>query len=122
MGTRKGWTGWLCGVAMMLVWAAPALAEEASSSQTTGPIQKLGRGIANVATCPLELIRTPELVGRQQGYLAAMSVGLLEGAWRTILRGVAGVFDVVTFYAEIPKDFQPLVKPEFVWAHGNWTE
>ena len=122
MGTRKQWGSWLCGVAMTLAVAAPVMADEASGSSAEGTLQKLGRGIANITTCPLELLRTPELVGRQQGYLGAMTVGILQGAWRTIVRGTVGIFEVATFYAEIPKGFAPLVKPEFVWAHGNWAE
>ena len=121
MGTREMWLGVLCAIAVVLGTAAPVLAEGTASSN--GPLRKLGRGLANVATCPFELIRTPELVGRQDGYFAAMSVGFVEGAWRTILRATVGVFEVATFYAEIPKNnYQPILKPEFVWAHGNWAE
>jgi len=102
--------------------AAAASAEEGESSRVDRMLHKLGRGIANVATCPGELIRTPELVGKRDGYLAAMTAGIVQGAWRTVLRGVTGVFEVVTFYMEIPKDYAPLMKPEYVFAHGEWVE
>jgi putative exosortase-associated protein (TIGR04073 family) len=108
-------------VAVTLGIAAPVFAEGGSSSQN-GPLRKLGRGVANLGTCPAELIRTPELVARRDGYIAAMSVGLLQGAWRAILRGTAGVFEIATFYLEIPEGFRPLVTPEFVWEHGDWIE
>ena len=111
------------GLAALVVgWAAPVRAEESGSSYIDGALRKLGRGIANVATCPAELIRTPALTGRKDGNLAGLTVGIVQGAWRTVARGVTGVFEVVTFYAEIPKDFAPLMKPEFVWADGNWSE
>ncbi len=84
---------------------------------------KLGRGIANVFTAPLELIRTPELVGRETGSLAAqLTTGIVQGVWQTIVREVAGIYEVLTFYAEVPKGFRPLVKPEYVWKDGNWAE
>ena len=102
--------------------AAAASAEEGQSSRIDGALHKLGRGIANIATCPAELIRTPELVGQKDGYLAAMTAGIAQGAWRTVLRGVTGIFEVATFYAEIPKDYAPLMKPEYVFAHGDWVE
>lgn len=123
-GIRSQGTGWLVLAAVVAVLgsASAVSAEEGQSSAVDGMLHKLGRGIANIATCPAELIRTPELVGRQDGYLAALSVGILQGAWRTILRGVTGVFEVATFYAEIPKDYAPLMKPEFVFAHGDWVE
>lgn len=111
------------GLAVLIVgWAGPVCAGESSGSYVDGALRKLGRGIANVATCPAELIRTPELTGRKDGYLAGLTVGIVEGAWRTVVRGVTGVFEVVTFFAEVPKNFAPLMKPEFVWTEGNWSE
>ncbi|MCI0563593.1 MAG: exosortase system-associated protein, TIGR04073 family [Nitrososphaera sp.] len=91
------------------------------ASQVSGMLRKLGRGIANVATCPFELLRTPEQIGLREGYLAALTVGLLEGAWRTILRGTAGLFEVATFYVEVPEGFKPLIKPEFAFGHDTWS-
>jgi putative exosortase-associated protein (TIGR04073 family) len=77
-------------------------------------LRKLGRGVANVVTCPVELLRTSEQVGRRDGYLAALTVGLLQGTWRTVLRGAVGLFEVATFYKETPNNFTPLIRPEFV--------
>ena len=114
--------GVLCVAAITVGISTQAMAETASPSRADAVLRKLGRGIANVATCPAELIRVPTLVGRNDGYLAAMTVGILQGAWQTLVRGVAGIVEVATFYAEIPKGYAPLVRPEFVWQHGNWTE
>jgi len=114
----------LGGVALVAVagMAAPLYASDTATSYADGAFRKLGRGVANIVTCPLELIRTPELVGRKDGYVAAMSTGLAQGAWHTVVRGLAGVWDVVTFYAAIPEGFRPLVTPEFIYAHGDWAE
>ena len=114
--------GVLCVAAITVGISTQAMAETASPSRADAVLRKLGRGIANVATCPAELIRVPTLVGRNDGYLAAMTVGILQGAWQTLVRGVAGIVEIATFYAEIPKGYAPLVRPEFVWQHGNWTE
>lgn len=119
MELRKRWMGIVAGLALGMSASSVVFADEPGQS---GMLRKLGRGIANIATCPAELLRTPELVGRRDGYLAGLTVGILQGAWRTIVRGVSGVYEVATFYAEIPKGYEPLVKPEFVWAHGNWAE
>jgi len=100
------------------VWSA----EEASPSYPEGVLRKLGRGVANIITCPFELIRTPELVGRTEGNIAALTKGIAVGAWRTVVRGVVGVVETVTFFVEIPKDFQPILQPEFVYSHGDWVE
>ena len=120
---------WL-GIAVLVIgMTTPAWANIPGSSDETrdnsyvnGMITKVGRGIANVVTCPLELIRTPTLVGRRQGYLASLTIGVMQGAWRMIERGAIGLFEIATFYAEVPDQFEPIMKPEFVHAHGDWVE
>jgi len=110
-------------LALLLVVATPPVfAMGSAGSYANGALRKLGRGVANVVTCPGELIRTSQFVGQQDGYISSLTVGVLQGVWRTLLRGVTGAFEVVTFYAEIPKGFEPIMKPEFVWAHGDWTK
>lgn len=129
MRQHKAWKDWL-GIAV-LVMGMTSLAfgdipgssdETRDHSHVNGILTKLGRGIANVATCPLELIRTPTLVGRQQGNVAALTVGMAQGAWRTLQRGAIGLFEVVTFFAEVPENFEPIMTPEFVHAHGDWAQ
>ncbi len=88
-----------------------------------GRLHKLGRGIANIATGPGELLRTPEMVGRRDGYLSGMTVGILQGEWNALVRETVGVVEVLTWYVSFPKKgFEPLLSPEFVWGQGNWSE
>jgi len=87
-----------------------------------GSLRKLGRGVANVIACPAELLRVPTIVGRRDGTLASLTVGLLQGAWQGIVRGATGAFEILTFYAAIPNGFGPIVQPEFVWQQGDWAE
>lgn len=122
MGMRSAVVICMGMVVLTLGVSAVGLADEESTASVQGRMRKLGRGIANVATAPAELIRTPELVGRRDGYLSAITIGVLQGTWRTVLRAVAGVYEVATFYLEIPPGFEPVMKPEFVWQHGGWVE
>ena len=123
MGIRSKWVRIAIVTAIALAGlATPVSAEESQASYVDGSLRKLGRGIANIVTCPLELIRTPQAESYRHGYIEAMSVGLLHGAWRTIQRGVVGAFEVLTFCVEIPKDFEPLMTPEFVFADGDWAK
>lgn len=121
MGRPNAWGTLGCVAAVGLGLTASALSAE-GASYTDGMLRKLGRGIANVATCPGELLRTPTLLGHREGYLSAMTVGVVQGLWRTVLRGGVGVFEIATFYAEIPKDFKPMMMPEFIHADGAWVE
>lgn len=122
MGGRDAWIGLACtalilvGTARLALAEMPSAAREEESTQVDGALRKLGRGIANVVTCPVELLRTPERVGQRDGYLAAMTVGVLQGAWRTLLRGTVGIFEVATFYLDSPNHFEPLITPEFAFG------
>ncbi len=115
------WIGVLC-LLVLLGGGMPLASAESSPSHVDGMLRKLGRGLANVVTSPAELIRTPEMVEHQDGYLAAMTVGILQGAWHTIARAGVGIFEIATFYSPVPHDFAPIIQPEFVWQHGNWAE
>lgn len=113
----------VAGCALSLALTGHAWAGEgATSNHVEGSLHKLGRGIANVATCLGEIPRVVSIIDRKDGLVAASTVGLVEGVWRTALRAVAGVYEVATFYVEIPDGFEPLIKPEFVFADGDWVE
>ena len=127
MSTWRRWAGTVCAVVLTLGIATPtfagmpASAMEERSVYVDGILRKLGRGIANVATCPLELPRTIEVVERREGWGAGLTVGILQGIWRTLLRGTAGIYEVVTFYAEAPEGFKPIITPEFVFGVPTWS-
>lgn len=124
MGKRNRWRGWAVGL-VVLGLVAPAARVDALSAPPRQELilRKLGRGLANIVTCPAELIRVPLLVGRTDGSVASLSVGVVKGIWRTVLRGGAGVIETATFFVGIPNaDFRPLITPEFVYAHGSFSE
>ena len=75
----------------------------------------------NIVTGWAEVLRTPEAVAREDGALAGMSVGVVKGLGRAAARTLVGAFEVGTFFLEIPKDYAPIFRPEFVWAHGDWA-
>ena len=121
MGKRTR-LGWLAAVGLWLAISPPAAAEEVHpSSYWDGIARKLGRGVANVVTAPLELIRKPYLVGEQDGGFAGLTVGIVQGVKAMVMRELAGIYEVATFMLPIPKEFRPLVSPEFVYAHGDWA-
>lgn len=77
-------------------------------------IKKLGRGITNLATCPLEICKNMQDVNVEDGFFASLSVGVLQGLWKTGVRGIAGIYEICTFPFETVKDNAPIVKdPEF---------
>lgn len=121
MKQGKRW-GVVVAIALATLGAAPVRAEEPGQSIMDGPVKKFSRGVANIFTGPGELIRMPVIVNQRDGYVAASTVGIAQGAWRTLLRMVAGVYEVVTFWGPYPADYQPLILPEYVYAHGDWIQ
>ena len=90
-------------------------------SYLDGATRKLGRGVANIVTAPLELLRMPCLVSQRDGGVSGATVGLAHGVVAMVSRGLSGVVETVTFFAPVPKkDFAPLISPEFVYANGDW--
>lgn len=78
------------------------------------PFRKLGRGVCNVALCPLEIAKGISDANIESGYFAAVSWGLLQGVFNTAVRCIVGAYEIVTFPVPLPKDYEPILKnPEF---------
>ena len=94
---------------VLLVFAAPAQAAVES-----GPIQKLGRGVANLmfgwTEMPLQVARTTE----RSGSIAGITVGLGRGVVLGIGRTIVGTLEVLTFPIPNPTTgYGPVILPEF---------
>ncbi|OGW74852.1 MAG: hypothetical protein A2Z72_06715 [Omnitrophica bacterium RBG_13_46_9] len=88
-------------------------------SHADTPIKKLGRGFANVLTCPLEIPKGICDANSESGPFAAMTFGLLKGLFDTGVRAVVGVYEVATFLIPIPRNYGPvLTDPEFFLEEG----
>ena len=127
MSTRR--MGKVFGLALALAVAGAAAAGASPVDETkerspyvSGALRKLGRGISNIVTSPIELPRKVEKVGLRDGWMAGATVGVLQGAWRTILRALAGVYETATFFVESPEGFRPIIKPEFVFGQDTWDD
>lgn len=73
-------------------------------------VHKLGRGVANVVSCPIEVLLNVETVAKERGYIAGGTYGVIRGAYRGVIRGGVGVFEIISFL--LPQE--PIIQPEFV--------
>ena len=83
------------------------------------PIEKLGRGITNVATGCIEI---PKEIGRnveKSGDMAGLIVGPFKGIAKAIGRTLAGVYEVVTFLIPLPRRYEPVIEPAYVFETKN---
>ena len=97
------------------------------------PVEKLGRGIANVAFGPLELLMKGWDVTQEQGGIAGVTYGPLKGVCYVIAREVVGVVDIVTFPFPLPGcpddpndagwGYGPIMRPAWVVdIQHNWGD
>jgi len=94
--------------------ALPAFAQEGSVIEKMG--KKLGRGIVNVATGWVELPKNIyDTSVETNNPLMGITYGTLKGVGMTVVRTGAGAYDLATFLFPVPKDYQPILAPEFVF-------
>ena len=92
--------------ALVVLIAVPAYSD--------GPVKKLGRGLANTVTFPIEIPANIKKVNESDGVIMAASYGLGLGLYKAIARAAVGVYEVATFPFPFPGDFVPIITdPEF---------
>ena len=85
-----------------------------NASYANGPFTKLGRGLANTFTGWIELFTTTHKACLEHDYMVGYLYGLPEGVVRSLLRTIAGIYEVVSFPIPIPADYESVIEPEFV--------
>ncbi|MBL7072947.1 MAG: exosortase system-associated protein, TIGR04073 family [Candidatus Omnitrophica bacterium] len=86
----------------------------ASFVYADGPIEKLGRGVANVLTSIFEIPKGMGDVANSDGVFAGVTYGTFKGVINTVKRTLVGGYEIVTFPIPFPNDYGPILKdPEF---------
>ena len=85
-----------------------------------GPIRKLGRGLANVATGIVEIPKKVYLVSKEENLAVGLTRGFIKGIAEGFVRAATGLYEAVTFPIPMPADFEPIVEPEFVFE--EWEQ
>jgi len=97
------------------------VASSATPAFCDGPTSKLGRGLCNMITFPLEIPEQISRVNNSDGPFAASTVGVLKGFGWAIGRACVGVFEAATFMFPVPKDYAPVLKdPEYFLENSNF--
>lgn len=79
-------------------------------------VGKLTRGVANIVTSPVEIVRNVYAESQYENVAYGMTIGLGKGVVQTILRLGAGVVETLTFPFNFPDEFKdPIIEPEYVW-------
>lgn len=85
-----------------------------------GPLHKIYRGAANIVTAPIEIpkqARAYWIKGAQitPHILVWIGSGAVWGVVQGIKRLGSGVWDVISFPFAVPLQFEPLLKPHYVF-------
>ena len=94
-------------IAFSLLMAAGAYAEYANQI-----CQKLGRGVADVISLPIEIGVSINETCDNKGPVAGWTYGVVQGVYNGVERAVVGAYEIVSF--PIPQE--PIMDPEFLLA------
>ena len=102
--------------ALYLAVALGAGASQAAAMDgAPGPVRKLGRGLANATTGLLEIPLSMSAIGKKEGPIAGLFLGLILGTGTAVARTLVGVAETITFpipFAGV--GYGPLLEPEFL--------
>lgn len=85
------------------------------ADESSGPMRKLGRGMANVAygfwELPIKIVE----VRNVDGPVAASTLGVIKGLTAGFQRTMVGVYEVLTFpFPQPTGTYEPMIEPEFL--------
>ena len=90
--------------------------EEASAQEIVGGMaNKTVRGAANVATGWVEIPKQIKYTYTEEGAAKGIFVGPLKGIGMTVVRTIAGVVELGTFFLPFPGFYDPLMDPPYPW-------
>ena len=102
------------GVVIMVV--ALMILSIASAGYAQSMSKKLNRGLTNIVTGWFEIPKNMSAATAKHDFVSAFFIGLPKGCWMTIVRTGAGIYDTLTFLFPVPKDYKPLLEPEFAFT------
>ena len=82
-------------------------------------LEKLGRGLSNVAAGWLEVPQTIHQRYNTTDVAASMFDGCVIGLVRGVLRTGIGVYEAATFWLPYPADFAPILPPLAYFNHSD---
>ena len=98
------------------------LFDEQNFQYQKSPVNKLGRGLINTATCWAEIPGQIAKISKERDPLVGTTMGLLQGTFLALVRGATGIYDMLTCVIS-PYD-KPIMEPEYavVEADKNFKE
>ena len=86
-------------------------------SRADTPGMKAGRGFAAVTTPFLEIPGNIVETSEREGPLAGWTAGLAKGIGMSVVRPAIGFYELATAPVAAPKNFAPILQPEYPWSY-----
>lgn len=87
---------------------------ERQNSDINKMFHKLGRGVVNVLTGWIEIPKQTAAEWRRTDPFTGTILGIVKGVVWGIARTFAGFYEVISFPFPIPRNYEPIMEPEFV--------
>jgi putative exosortase-associated protein (TIGR04073 family) len=101
-------------LAAALTFPVPVRADQQPEMIAEKMAVKLTRGLANTATCIVELPKQSMLTVRDMGGVGYV-VGPAKGVIMTLYRGFIGMTEALFFLVPQPGYYDPMIEPAYVW-------
>jgi len=101
----------------LLAFAGSVPAHAAALESSGTPLRKLQRGFLNIALSPLEVVHALDKEKMKDDFIPSWVTGLGRGGLFMTGRALSGAYELVTFPIPFPRNYEPVVEPEFVWQH-----
>lgn len=75
---------------------------------------KLGRGVSNVLLGWVEIPKTISKEWRQTEPFTGTIMGAIKGFGYAVMRTFAGFYEIISFPFPVPRNYEPIMYPEFV--------
>lgn len=102
--------------AILAISTPSVQASDIYREQTTidAMMEKLGRGLVNILTGWIEIPKNIAKSWRETDPFTGFIVGGIKGIGWGFARTMVGVYETVTFPFPIPRDYEPLMEPEYI--------
>ncbi|HKA16592.1 MAG TPA: exosortase system-associated protein, TIGR04073 family [Myxococcota bacterium] len=101
--------GYALAVLVVSLWSTSSSADTA--------MHKAGRGLAAMTTPFLELPGNIIDTSQREGPIAGWTEGVAKGIGMTVVRPVVGLYELVTAPWAAPKNYEPILQPEYPWSY-----
>ncbi len=108
---------WTCLFSLLVSVLFSQNAYPAELENTGTAMRKLQRGFLNMALSPWELAHELTYGKKTDSAVPTWVGGLGRGSIYTAGRALTGVYELVTFPIPIPRNYEPVIQPEFAWQH-----